>query len=150
MMGATGSAGHFRENFHKKFLRFGFDSRHPEKIGVDRWEVGVGFQSQHSDLMGLSFQRKKENFNCDKCGFFVEGNGYTNHCPKCLWSKHIDVNPGDRGEICQSLMEPIGCILKAGKQVIIHRCVGCGIKRRVKAGTADNSAVLIGLPGKTS
>src|SRR3989338_8156335 len=42
------------------------------------------------------FQRTKEDFTCERCGFFVRGSGYTNHCPQCLWSKHVDVNPGNR------------------------------------------------------
>ena len=53
------------------------------------------------------FNRKKENFVCENCGEKVEGNGYTNHCPNCLWSKHVDINPGDRAETCHGLLKPI-------------------------------------------
>ena len=53
------------------------------------------------------FNRKKENFVCENCGEKVEGNGYTNHCPNCLWSKHVDINPGDRQEECKGLMVPV-------------------------------------------
>ena len=35
----------------------------------------------------------------------MKGNGYTNHCPKCLWSKHVDINPGDRGANEQALQD---------------------------------------------
>ena len=31
---------------------------------------------------------------------------YTNHCPRCLYSKHVDINPGDRAEQCDGMMEP--------------------------------------------
>ena len=44
----------------------------------------------------MSFTRKVEDFTCEHCGREVHGNGYTNHCPHCLHSKHVDVNPGDR------------------------------------------------------
>jgi len=44
------------------------------------------------------FQKRIENFTCEKCGLFVKGTGYTDHCPNCLWSKHMDINPGDRKE----------------------------------------------------
>ncbi|MBR6751902.1 MAG: RNHCP domain-containing protein, partial [Alphaproteobacteria bacterium] len=42
------------------------------------------------------FVKRVENFTCAHCGAEVFGNGYTNHCPKCLWSRHVDNNPGDR------------------------------------------------------
>lgn len=37
-----------------------------------------------------NFTRVIEDFICENCGTEVKGNGYTNHCPKCLWSKHVD------------------------------------------------------------
>lgn len=84
------------------------------------------------------FQRVKENFICKRCGFFVRGSGYTNHCPQCLWSKHVDVNPGDRKAQCQGLMEPVDAELKGGECAILHRCVSCGFKKRNKASKDDN------------
>jgi len=88
-----------------------------------------------------------EDFDCERCGHlevktkfspsvlefsvltrFVssqERNGYTNHCSQCLWSKHVDINLGDRSpELlqlfcrlsnqpnprlaeCQGMMEPV-------------------------------------------
>ena len=60
------------------------------------------------------FQRTIEDFTCEQCNFAVKGNGYTNHCPKCLWSKHVDVNPGDRAATCGGLMEPIGAEVGGG------------------------------------
>jgi len=61
-------------------------------------------------MFGKLFQKKKEDFICEKCGFVNVGDGYTNHCQKCLWSKHVDINPGDRAEKCQGLMEPINLV----------------------------------------
>ena len=55
----------------------------------------------------MSFQRRIENFVCENCGYEVAGTGYTNHCPKCLWSKHVDIHPGDRSAACGGMMEPI-------------------------------------------
>ena len=46
------------------------------------------------------FQRKVEDFICEKCGTKNIGNGFTNHCFKCLWSKHVDINPGDVFLMC--------------------------------------------------
>ncbi|HLL91284.1 MAG TPA: RNHCP domain-containing protein, partial [Tepidisphaeraceae bacterium] len=53
------------------------------------------------------FTRQVEDFTCGHCGRSVRGNGYTNHCPGCLWSRHVDVNPGDRAAACGGLMEPV-------------------------------------------
>lgn len=94
------------------------------------------------------FQRTKEDFTCEKCGFLVHGSGYTNHCPKCLFSKHVDVNPGDRQAACQGLMEPIGVETKGGKYVILHRCVSCGLEKRNKAAKYDNSDTIIKLSSR--
>jgi hypothetical protein len=82
------------------------------------------------------FQRTIEDFVCEHCGAKVKGNGYTNHCPVCLWCKHVDVNPGDRAETCGGLMEPIDIENKKGQYVVIQRCQKCGAIRKNK--TADN------------
>lgn len=84
------------------------------------------------------FQRKIEDFTCEHCQAFVKGNGYTNHCPHCLWSKHVDINPGDRQEICQGLMEPIFLENKGEDWIIVYRCVQCGFKRKNKRAKEDN------------
>jgi len=75
------------------------------------------------------FIKKIEDFTCGHCGAKVKGSGYTNHCPKCLWSRHVDVNPGDRAEVCGGMMEPVGLELKAGEYVLTHQCEKCGIER---------------------
>ena len=91
------------------------------------------------------FQRDKEDFICEKCGLEVEGNGYTNHCPRCLWSKHVDVNPGDRQSFCQGMMKPISVELKRREYFILHRCVKCGYKRKNKMSEEDNFDAVIQL-----
>ncbi len=89
------------------------------------------------------FARTTENFVCEHCGAEVCGNGYTNHCPRCLYSKHVDVNPGDRAESCGGLMEPVGIEIKNGRYILIHRCLKCGFTRKNKVDDADDfNAVL--------
>ncbi len=73
----------------------------------------------------------------------VFGNGYTNHCPKCLWSKHVDVYPGDREEKCQGQMKPIGVFKAKGKLVITHECIICGCKKNNKTSTEDDTPKLV-------
>ncbi|GAC1412855.1 MAG: hypothetical protein NVSMB66_3190 [Candidatus Doudnabacteria bacterium] len=84
------------------------------------------------------FQRKVEDFICENCGKKVIGNGYTNHCPECLYSKHVDINPGDRLNLCGGLMKPVSVTLKNGEYVIIHRCIVCGFEKNNKTSSADN------------
>ncbi len=92
--------------------------------------------------MSSTFQRTIENFVCENCGYSVEGNGYTNHCPKCLWSKHVDVNPGDRLNDCKGLMKPISFEIKNGETILSQKCVVCGDVRRIKLLPGDNTEVL--------
>lgn len=89
------------------------------------------------------FTRRKENFACANCGKFVFGDGYTNHCPECLWSKHVDNSPGDRACQCQGLMKPIGLERKGSDFIIIHQCVRCGHTKRNRTGKEDNFGKLI-------
>ena len=96
------------------------------------------------------FQPRKENFVCENCGAEVKGNGYTNHCPHCLYSKHVDINPGDRQETCGGLMEPVDLELKDGKYILVHRCQKCGFERRNRVCEEDDfEAVLMLARDKT-
>ena len=89
--------------------------------------------------MGLDTKRFSKNdsgFVCAHCGREVKPLGYTsrNHCPFCLWSVHIDINPGDRLCECGGALEPIRTEPDAKKgYVIIHKCQKCGEIRRCRA-----------------
>jgi len=89
------------------------------------------------------FTRNIENFTCERCGTQVEGNGFTNHCPACLCSKHVDENPGDRAANCGGLMEPIAVEQARGRYVIVHRCLACGQVKRNKSSPDDSSRALV-------
>ena len=91
------------------------------------------------------FQRRIEDFICEKCGKKVKGKGYTDHCPECLWSKHVDINPGDRKSKCKGLMEPISAEVKNDKYIIYYHCIKCGFKHRVKSTLDDNLDEIIKL-----
>jgi len=86
----------------------------------------------------MAFIKKQENFVCDHCGLEVKGDGYTNHCPKCLWSKHVDIDPGDRLEPCGGLMRPIDLYFNSQKWIIVHRCENCGFVRNDKIREVDD------------
>ena len=78
-------------------------------------------------------------FNCSKSIPYAEniGTKHPNHCPFCLWSKHVDLKKsGDRKSSCQTKMEPIGLTFKQegknkygktkqGELMLIHECLGC-------------------------
>ena len=96
-------------------------------------------------MFNKKFQRKQEDFICKKCGNFTQGNGYTNHCPKCLWSLHIDINPGDRQEKCQGMMEPVNIEIQAGEYSVLQKCQKCGFERRNKIGESDDFTAVLKL-----
>ena len=95
------------------------------------------------------FSKNDSGFICAHCGREVEPLGYTsrNHCPFCLWSIHIDENPGDRACECLGLLEPIRVEPDPRKgYVIVHRCRKCGAIRRCRAAhEAKNQADDLGL-----
>lgn len=95
----------------------------------------------------MSFTRKIENFTCEHCGAEIIGGGYTNHCPKCLWSKHVDVEPGDRAETCGGAMEPIGIEGSSPAYRLVHCCKKCGAIRRVNVATEDDGSAIASLAG---
>lgn len=91
------------------------------------------------------FQRTVEDFSCEHCGTEVRGDGYTNHCPQCLWSKHTDIFPGDRAAGCGGLMEPYTVEIQKGEYTIHHRCTRCRHQRRNKKQRMDSYDRLIEL-----
>jgi len=91
------------------------------------------------------FTRIIEDFVCEHCGQKVKGNGYTNHCLVCLWSKHVDVNPGDRAETCGGMMEPIAVEIDHGDYILIQRCQKCGLLKKNKTVKEDNFEAILSL-----
>ncbi|HIU39739.1 MAG TPA: RNHCP domain-containing protein [Candidatus Aphodocola excrementigallinarum] len=69
-----------------------------------------------------------EAFICEKCGKKVEKLNYSarDHCPYCLYSKHVDINPGDRQNNCRGLLKPIDIEKFKNTYKIIYKCEKCG------------------------
>lgn len=89
-------------------------------------------------------------FLCGNCGMPVSpqgiGTAHRNHCPWCLWSRHVDVRTGDRMAVCRGLMEPSGISVSGGGEwSIIHRCVKCGYLRANRIAGDDSEAVLLSI-----
>ena len=96
------------------------------------------------------FQRTIEDFLCGHCGADVKGSGYTNHCPKCLWSKHVDINPGDRAAACGGMMRPVSVSESGGEYKILQRCAKCGFERHNKVIKEDDFDAVVALARKRS
>ncbi len=93
------------------------------------------------------FIKRVENFECEICHAEIIGNGYTDHCPNCLYSKHVDINPGDRMSGCNGIMEPMRAVNERTYIMITYRCMKCGTVKRVKAAGNDNRGRLEDLLG---
>lgn len=99
-------------------------------------------------LNDRKFTEIDDEFICENCGNLVTKLGYScrNHCPHCLHSKHVDVNPGDRLEECHGDLEPIGIEISNKKgYVIVFKCKKCGAIRKNKAAVDDNMDLIIKL-----
>ncbi len=94
------------------------------------------------------FERRIEDFTCENCNTFVQGDGYTDHCPECLYSKHVDINPGDRNCDCHGLMKPIAAEVKGDSYKIHYECNDCGYKHKVRSSPNDNFDVILKLIGE--
>jgi len=101
----------------------------------------------------MSRSNQNVGFKCENCGRNVlplTNGSFRNHCPFCLYSKHVDFVPGDRLHLCDGMMQPVGVQYNPRKGYqIIHRCLRCGFVKVNKAATdtdqPDNWDLLIKL-----
>jgi len=100
--------------------------------------------------MAKLFVKNKEDFTCEHCGKEVKGNGYTNHCPECLWSKHVDINPGDRLATCQGMMKPVRVEGKTGEEILVNQCIVCGYEKRNRLSKNDNFDTVVAVVQKAN
>lgn len=82
------------------------------------------------------------DFRCAHCGHIVSsahllsGVNNRNHCPYCLWSRHLDLySAGDRLSACKAPMQPLALTAKRsrnkygrgrGELMLVHLCTDCG------------------------
>lgn len=91
-------------------------------------------------------------FRCAHCHQMIgappSGGRQRNHCPLCLYSRHVDAKtPGDRASECNSLMAPIGAFTRPkGEHVIVHRCLGCEFERYCRIAADDDFDLVLALP----
>ena len=94
-----------------------------------------------------------DSFVCKNCGRLVvsagAGSDHRNHCPNCLCSLHVDIEPGDRECDCGSLMDPVAVsVRKSGEWAIIHRCRRCGQFSSNRTAADDNPMKLMSIAMK--
>jgi hypothetical protein len=99
------------------------------------------------------------DFTCTHCHQLVSadpllsGVNNRNHCPYCLWSRHMDLfEAGDRLAACKAPMQPLGLALKQtrkkygrqaqGELMLVHRCTACGRASLNRIAADDDSQSL--------
>jgi len=105
-------------------------------------------------------KEQNQEFICSHCErkvFYNRsiGTKHRNHCPYCLWSKHVDLDEsGDRKSACQDEMEPISLTFKQegitkygkakqGELMLIHQCLKCNKISINRLAADDNSQVIL-------
>ena len=105
----------------------------------------------------MARQDENRGFVCTSCGADVKpltNGSYRNHCPACLCSVHVDVQPGDRANSCGGLMHAVSITHTGNKGwQIVHRCERCGELGRNRVATdtdqPDDIRKIAALSGKT-
>ncbi len=103
------------------------------------YQVLIGFTCQHCDAPVSSDEG-------------LSGVKNRNHCPYCLWSKHVDLyHAGDRLNACKAPMRPIGLTFKQernkygsglGELQVIHQCSACDAFSINRIAADDDSELL--------
>lgn len=93
------------------------------------------------------FTKLDEEFICENCKEKIEKLNYTtrDHCNHCLYSKHVDINPGDRQNPCKGLLKPIGIEKFKNTYKIIYKCEKCHQIHKNIMATDDNMNLIIEL-----
>lgn len=90
------------------------------------------------------FIKNDESFICNHCGKKVEKLEYTSrdHCNHCLYSIHVDINPGDRLNDCKGTLRPINIETKTKGEIVIYKCLKCNNIIRNKTADDDNKDMI--------
>jgi hypothetical protein len=99
------------------------------------------------------------DFRCAHCNTIVSsahllsGVNNRNHCPYCLWSRHMDLyTAGDRLSACKAPMQPLALTTKRGRNkygsgrgelMLVHLCTGCGNVSLNRIAADDDAETLL-------
>ena len=97
------------------------------------------------------FTMKDEEFICENCKKKVDKLNYTarDHCPYCLYSKHVDINPGDRLNECKGLLKPIAIEKFKDTYKIVYKCNKCNQIHKNIIANDDDMNIIIELTKET-
>jgi DNA-directed RNA polymerase subunit RPC12/RpoP len=109
----------------------------------------------------MSARSSNNDFRCLHCSNHVSamaelsGVRNRNHCPACLWSRHLDLYAaGDRLSACKAPMRPIGLTMKpghnkyaraGGELMLVHSCEDCGRLSINRIAADDDAQTLAGI-----
>lgn len=98
-----------------------------------------------------TFTMRDEKFICENCGKQVSKLNYTarDHCPFCLYSKHVDINPGDRLNTCKGLLKPIAIEKFKDSYKIVYKCSKCNQIHKNVMASDDDMDLIIKLSNET-
>lgn len=93
------------------------------------------------------FNMIDESFVCENCNKEVKPLIYSarDHCPYCLFSKHVDILPGDRKNICCGLLEPMKIEKFKNTYKIIYKCQKCHLEHKNIMANDDDMNIIIEL-----
>lgn len=93
------------------------------------------------------FTMRDEEFICENCKKEVSPLKYTarDHCPYCLYSKHVDIMPGDRKNSCCGLLKPVDIEKFKDTYKILYKCQKCQEEHKNIMAKDDNMDLIIEL-----
>ena len=103
---------------------------------------------ENRTTMSKTFVKNDAGFVCVHCGCDVPPLRTTSrdHCTRCLYSLHVDINPGDRANTCHGELVPIGIEQNSKKGLIIkYHCDTCGEYHNNKAAPDDDYDTILEL-----
>jgi|SRR5579859_1909542 len=126
---------------------------------MDRYEAYPRPAQRRAPKRNKFGARQFGDFDCCHCGRpvsadpWLSGVNHRNHCPYCLWSRHVDLYaPGDRLCACQGRMRPVGLAFKhvhkkyasaqPGELMLVHRCQDCSAVLLNRVAADDSPASL--------
>jgi hypothetical protein len=106
------------------------------------------------------------DFKCAHChhtvynAHWLSGVNNRNHCPYCLWSRHLDLySAGDRLSACKAPMQPLALTAKRcknkyghgrGELMLVHMCIDCGDVSINRIAADDDAWTLLEVFGASS
>ena len=91
------------------------------------------------------FTKNDAGFVCSNCGKKVLPLKYSSrdHCPFCLCSLHVDINPGDRQNECKGILKPVDLEYSQNKgYVLVYRCTKCNQIKKNKVADDDDKTMI--------